>query len=76
MAHVINYFIKFFSVTVVACLEPVNWESCRHVDQWLFPEIQNGIEILRNPDIPYKTERDYLESVVNSKVNINGSSNE
>ena len=66
MEHVINYFIKFFSVTVVACLEPVNWESCRHVDQWLFPEIQNGIEILRNPDIPYKTERDYLKKVVNS----------
>lgn len=76
MIHVINYFIKFFSVTVVACLEPVNWESCRHVDQWLFPEIQNGIEILRNPDILYKTERDYLELVVNNKVNINGSSNE
>ena len=65
MTTICNYFFKFITVTVVGCLQPANWESCQHVDQWLFPEIQYGIKILKNPDIPYENERKYLESLVN-----------
>ena len=73
---VFTYIIKFFSITVVGCLQPVNWEACLPVHQWLLPEIQNGVEILLNPDIPYKTERDYLQNVVNSNVINHVSQNE
>tara|TARA_B100002019_G_scaffold255492_1_gene238235 strand:+ start:1142 stop:1375 length:234 start_codon:yes stop_codon:yes gene_type:complete len=73
---VVNYVMKFFSVTVVGCLQPVNWESCRHIDQWLLPDIQTGFEILKNPDIPYQNEKKYLESLLNSTVNSHVTSND
>jgi hypothetical protein len=67
MMTIVNYSIKFFSVVVVNCLEPANIQSCLPVHEWLFPEVLHGIEILRNPDIPYKTEREYLKNLVNSE---------
>jgi hypothetical protein len=54
MMTIVNYVFKFFSVVVVNCLEPANIQSCLPVHEWLFPEVLHGIEILRNPDIPYK----------------------
>ena len=67
MMTIVNYVFKFFSVVVVGCLNPANIEACLPVNEWLFPEVLYGIEILRNPDIPYKTEREYLKKVVNSE---------
>ena len=63
-----NYFIKFTSVVVMGCLQPVNWQACLPVHQWLFPQVKEGIEIWLNPDSVYKTERDYLNKV-NGKIN-------
>ena len=62
---IVNYVVKFFSVVVVNCLNPANIQACLPVHKWLFPEVKHGIEILRNPDIPYKNEREYLQKVVN-----------
>ena len=62
---IVNYVVKFFSVVVVNCLNPANIQACLPVHEWLFPEVKHGIEILRNPDILYKNEREYLQKVVN-----------
>ena len=62
---IVNYVVKFFSVVVVNCLNSANIQACLPVHEWLFPEVKHGIEILRNPDIPYKNEREYLQKVVN-----------
>lgn len=62
---VFNYVIKFFSVVVVNCLNPANIQVCLPVHEWLLPEVKQGIEILRNPDIIYQNEREYLQKVVN-----------
>jgi hypothetical protein len=51
-------------VVVVNCAHPDNWKNCSQpLDEWLYPEIVHGIEILKNPDTLYKTERDYLNEV-------------
>ena len=60
-----NYLTKFFTVVVVNCLNPVNIQACLPVHEWLLPEIKHGIEILRNPDIIYQNEREYLQKLVN-----------
>ena len=62
---IVNYVVKFFSVVVVNCLNPANIQACLPVHEWLFTEVKHGIEILRNPDIPYKNERENLQKVVN-----------
>ena len=62
---IVNYVIKFFSVVVVNCLNPANIQVCLPVHEWLLPEVKYGIEILRNPDIIYQNEREYLQKVVN-----------
>jgi len=61
MYQILSYISAFFSVVVVNCAHPDNWKNCSQpLDEWLYPEIALGIEILKNPDILYKTERDYL----------------
>ncbi len=61
MYQILSYISAFFSVVVVNCAHPDNWKNCSQpLDEWLYPEIVLGIEILKNPDTLYKTERDYL----------------
>lgn len=62
MYTLFNYVTAFWSVVVMNCIQPVNWKYCYRIDQWLIPDIQNGIEIYLNPDSLYKEERDYLNS--------------
>lgn len=52
----------------MGCLQPVNWQTCLPVHQWLFPQVKEGIEIWLDPDSVYKKERDYLNKV-NGKIN-------
>jgi len=49
------------------CVQPVNWKYCYRVDQWLFPGVMEGVEILKDPDIIYKTEREYLKDINNHR---------
>ena len=44
------------------CIQPVNWKYCYRVDQWLVPGVMEGVEILNDPSIIYKTEREYLKN--------------
>ena len=48
------------------CIQPVNWQYCYRIDEWLLPDLRQGIEIYldRNLDFLYKEERKYLDSVV------------
>jgi len=50
-------------VVVMNCVQPVNWKYCVRIDQWLIPDVIYGIEILKDSDIIYKTEREYLNSL-------------
>ena len=53
----------FFSVVVVSCAHPVNWEQCVRVDQWLLPEVKQGYELWTGQTTPYQTEKDYLKNL-------------
>lgn len=45
------------------CIKPINWEYCLPVQDWLVPGIQEAWEIKTNPDLIYKSERDYLKTI-------------
>ena len=50
----------FFQVVVVNCIQPVNWQYCYRVDQWLLPEIAYGYKIWSGEIQPYQTEQEYI----------------
>jgi hypothetical protein len=58
----INYVTAFWSVVVMNCIQPANWEYCLPVNEWLIPELREGIKIYsdKNMDFLYKSEREYL----------------
>jgi hypothetical protein len=62
-----NYLTAFWSVVVINCAQPVNWQYCYRVDQWLIPGLQEGIELYFNPSTIYQSERDYLENINKDK---------
>lgn len=69
MQTLINYGMAFWSVVVVNCIQPVNWEYCsKDIDQWLLPELQRGIDLYMNPSSMYQEERDYLNKDIESKL--------
>ena len=57
----VSYLSAFWTVVVMNCVQPVNWKHCYRVDQWLVPGVMEGIEILNDSSIIYKTEREYLK---------------
>ena len=61
MHTVVNYLSAFWTVVVMNCIQPVNWKYCYRVDQWLVPGVMEGVEILNDPSIIYKTEKEYLK---------------
>ena len=61
MHTVVSYLSAFWTVVVMNCIQPVNWKHCYRVDQWLVPGVMEGVEILNDPSIIYKTEREYLK---------------
>ena len=66
MLTITNHLTAFWTVVVMNCIEPVNWQYCYRIDEWLLPDLRQGIEIYldRNLDFLYKEERKYLDSVV------------
>lgn len=62
MFTIVNHLTAFWSVVVMNCIQPVNWEYCYRIDQWLIPEIQHGIQIYldKNHELLYKSEKDYI----------------
>ena len=63
MTSIINYATAFWSVVVMNCIQPVNWEACMPVHEWLLPEIVIGIEYLLDKDMKflYNDEREILK---------------
>jgi hypothetical protein len=47
------------------CIQPVNWQYCYRIDEWLIPDLRQGIEIYldRNLDFLYKNEKEYLDNI-------------
>jgi len=66
MTTVFNYVTAFWSVVVMNCITPVNFQYCLPVHEWLIPELSQGIEIFfdHNMIILYESERNYLDNVV------------
>ena len=67
MTTFVNYITAFWSVVVMNCIQPVNWEYCKNLNEWLIPGIQEGVEILLNPSTIYQSERDYLDNINKDK---------
>jgi hypothetical protein len=51
-------------VVVVNCIQPVNWQYCYRIDQWLIPDLVQGIEMYLDKDQKYlyRDEREYLKT--------------
>ena len=66
MLTITSYLTAFWTVVVMNCIQPVNWQYCYRIDEWLLPDLRQGIEIYldRNLDFLYEEERKYLDSIV------------
>jgi hypothetical protein len=63
MTTLINHLTVFWSVVVLNCIQPANWQYCYRVDQWLIPDLVQGYEIWSGKVVPYQNEKDYLEGL-------------
>ena len=54
-----SYLTAFWTTVVLNCLQPVNWQYCLPVQDWLFPAI--GDYILFRREQPYASEREILQ---------------
>jgi hypothetical protein len=59
------HLVAFFQVVVMNCIQPVNWQHCLPVHEWLLPDLIQGVQIYldKKHDLLYKSERDYLKSI-------------
>ncbi|AON98328.1 hypothetical protein LIS011010_173 [Synechococcus phage S-RIM2] len=60
------HLVAFFQVVVVNCVQPVNWQYCYRVDQWLIPDIVEGYQLWSGQKKIYQNEKDYLNSLDDS----------
>jgi len=60
MLTILNYATAFWSIVVVNCAKPVNWEYCYRIDQWLIPDLVYAWELKTRKVVPYQTEKEYL----------------
>ena len=63
MLTIINHLTAFWTVVVMNCIQPANWQYCYRIDQWLLPDLYQGFQIYldRNHNLLYKLEREYLK---------------
>ena len=64
-SQIVNYIAAFWSVTVINCIQPVNWEYCYRVDQWLVPDLIYAWELKTGKVTPYQAEKEYIDKVRN-----------
>ena len=62
MTTIVNHLTAFWSVVILNCIQPSNWQYCYRIDQWLIPDLYRGVQIYFDKDhkLLYKTEREYL----------------
>jgi hypothetical protein len=63
MLTIVNHISAFWTVVVMNCIQPVNWEACLPVHEWLIPGIIEGVEIYLNPSSIYESEREVLHDI-------------
>ena len=63
MLSIVNHVTAFWSVVVMNCVQPVNWQYCLPVHEWLVPEVMIGIEYFLDKDMNflYNDEREQLD---------------
>ena len=63
MLTIINHLTAFWTVVVMNCIQPTNWQYCYRIDQWLLPDLYQGVQIYldKKMDFLYKSEREYLK---------------
>ena len=54
-----GYITAFWTTVVMNCLQPVNWEACLPVQDWLFPAIGDYIRF--KTEEPYASEKRSLQ---------------
>ncbi len=57
------YLQAFWSVVVMSCIQPINWEYCLPVDTWLLPALEEAWVIKTDPNFLYRNEREYLDRI-------------
>ena len=64
MTTIINHLSAFFSVVVMNCIQPVNWQACLPIHEWLLPDLYQGAQIYldKRMDFLYKSEQEYLNN--------------
>lgn len=60
MYTILNYAASFWTVVVMNCIQPVNWEACLPVHEWLLPELEYAWKLKTGEIVPYQKEIDYL----------------
>lgn len=65
MTSIINYTTAFWSVVVMNCIQPVNWQYCLPVHEWMLPDLMIGIEYILDKDMNflYSDEREFLNKL-------------
>tara|TARA_B100001109_G_scaffold249489_1_gene241512 strand:+ start:532 stop:732 length:201 start_codon:yes stop_codon:yes gene_type:complete len=63
MLSIANHLTAFWSVVVINCIQPVNWQYCLPVHEWLVPDVMMGIEYFLDKDMNflYSDEREQLD---------------
>ena len=65
MLSIVNHVTAFWSVVVMNCVQPVNWQYCLPVHEWLVPDVMIGIEYFLDKDMNflYNDERELLDGL-------------
>jgi len=63
--------VAFFQVVVVNCSQPVNWQYCYRVDQWLIPDLVYAWKIKSGEYAPYRDEKNDLNNFSNELASPN-----
>ncbi len=63
MYTILNYFTAFWSVVIMNCIQPANWQVCLPVHKWLLPEIVYGWKLKTGQIKIYQSEKDYLKQI-------------
>ena len=62
MLTIVNHVTAFWTVVVMNCIQPANWQYCLPVHEWLLPELRVGITMFfdKEKSFLYKSEKEYL----------------
>ena len=65
MLTITNHLTAFWTVVVMNCIQPANWQYCYRIDQWLIPDLHQGMQIYfdKSNKHLYSEERKYLDSI-------------